>query len=134
MTELGSLNLTSTPIAVPFDLQSDAFDHVSYTNPNAITVDEAGIYLILVTMSGRSISGASSVSIVLRLAVNNVAQANTMQTQEFSSAELNTFVFSNIMTLSAGDQLSLLTASDPDTLFSAPQIGQTAGLGVVRLG
>lgn len=133
MTEIGSLNLTATPITVPLDLQSDAFDDVGYANPNAITVNEAGTYLILITMSGRSISGTPTTAISLELAVNNVAQDNTMQTQEFSSAELNTFVFSNIMTLSAGDQLSLLIASDPDTLFSTPQIGQAAGMVVVRL-
>lgn len=133
MTEIGSLNLTSTPITVPLDLQSDAFDNVNYTNPNAITIDEAGTYLIMVTMSGRSISAAPSAAISLELAVNGTAQANTMQTQEFSSAELNTFVFSNIMTLSAGDQLSLLMASDPDTLFSTPQMGQTAGIVVLRV-
>lgn len=133
MTEIGSLNLTSTPITVPLDLQSDAFDNVSYTNPNAITIDEAGTYLIMVTMSGRSISAGPSTAISLELAVNGAAQANTMQTQEFSTAELNTFVFSNIMTLSAGDQLSLLMGSDPDTLFSTPQMGQTAGIVVLRV-
>ncbi|WRS29018.1 hypothetical protein U6B65_14765 (plasmid) [Oscillospiraceae bacterium MB08-C2-2] len=131
MTEIGTLNLTSTPIIVPLDLQSDSFNNVSYANPNAITIDEAGTYLIMVTMSGRSVSTTTAIS--LELAVNGVAQGNTMQALEFDTFELNTFVFSNIMTLSAGDQLSLLISADPDTLFSTPQLGQAAGIVVLRV-
>lgn len=132
MTDTGSLNLTTTPITVPLDLQSDAFDNVSYANPNAITINETGTYLIIITLSGRAIS-ATPTAIALELAVNNVAQANTTQIQEFASGELNTFVFSNIIALSATDQLSLLISSDPDTLLSTPQLGQAAGIIVLRV-
>jgi len=133
MTDTGSLNLTSTPITVPLDLPSSAFDNVDFSNPNAITIDEAGTYLILITMSGRSISASSTTSVSLGLAINGTAQVDTMQAQEFSSAELNTFMVSNIISLAAGAQLSLLISSDPETLFSTPQLGQSGSIVVLRI-
>lgn len=133
MTETGSLNLTTTPIVVPLDQQSDASENVSYVNPNAITIVKAGTYLINVTLSGRAIPSGTAAAITLALAVNNVAQANTMQTQEFAAAELNSFVFSNYLTLAAGDRVSLLISADPNTLLSTPQTGQAAGLTVLRV-
>lgn len=133
MTETGTLDLTPTPITVPLDLQSDAFNDVSYAIPDTITIVEAGTYLIMVNMSGKSISSEPTAVISLKLAVNGIAQTNTMQSLEFSTPEHNTFVFSNILTLSAGARLSLLISSDPATLFSAPPIGQAAGIVVTRL-
>ncbi|MCG7409197.1 hypothetical protein MH117_17405 [Paenibacillus sp. ACRRX] len=130
MTETGSLNLTSTPIVVPLDLPSAVSDNISYANANAITILESGTYRVDITMSGRSLN---TTTITLVLAINNVPQGNTIQSLEFSTFELNTFVFSNFLSLTSGDQLSLLISSEPDTLFSTPQLGQTGGLVVQRV-
>ena len=130
MTDTGSLDLSSTPITVPLDLPSSSYNGVSFANPNAITVKKAGIYRIDVALYGRSLSSST---IGVQLAINNVAQTNTSQAQEFTTFELNSFVFSNFLPLAAGDQLSLLISSTSDTLFSMPQTGQTAGLIVQRV-
>lgn len=131
MTDTGSLNLTATPITVPLDLQSSVSDQVAYTALHQLTIEEAGTYLVTVTMSGRSITVATSIT--LALSINGTAQTGVMQSQEFSVAELNTFVFSNILELNDGDELGLLISAEPDTLFSTPQLGQSAGLVVLRI-
>lgn len=134
MTETGTLDLTGVPIVLPLDMQSDSSANISYSNPNAITILEPGIYLVSAILSGRALPPAGTATVSLELAINNVAQANTMQTQEFDSAELNTIAFSNFIALTTGDQLSLLISAEPDnTLFSTPQLGQSAGLTVLRV-
>lgn len=133
ITDFGGLDLTETPTIVPLSLQSYAFDNISYITPNTITIDETGIYFVMVTLCGRAVSSAPTTSIALELVINNIVQTNLFQWLEFNQLELHTFTFSNIIELFAGDNLHLQMSATSDTVFSAPLPGQTAALVVLRV-
>ena len=130
MTNVGVLNLTDVSIALPLDTQSNIFENISYSSPDVLTVSQSGNYLVEFILTGRALT-ASVVTIVLTL--NNVEQTTMMKSLDFNTIDLCTFVMSNFMTLTAGDQLGINISGEPNVIFSFAPFGQSAGLTVLRV-
>lgn len=130
LSDEGSIALTDTPVVVPMDVQSNIFEGIDYSTPNAITITEPGAYRIDILASGIAVVEAG---ISLALAINGSAIAEMTQGLDFISVNATTFSMTNYLSLNAGDVLTLQMSSTPDITFYLPPVGPGITLSVQRM-
>lgn len=131
MTDADSIELTATPQNVPMIIQSEDSTGVSYTNVNAITIIDEGIYRVDIQVIG-SITGDPA-QVITALAINNAPVTNMTQAIDFTSLDNGTFTMTNFLTLEPGDQLTIQMNSADTLTFNFSTSGIGAILSVQRV-
>lgn len=126
LSELGFIDLDVTPVSLPLNVQSSVSENISFAG-NEISIIEAGIYRVQVSVIGDTIVGNM---VSTNLTINSLPQLLVSQSLDSNYS----FSFTDYYTLSAGDLLGIeMSSSSPVTFMLAP-FGITASLLVERVG
>ena len=130
VTDTGTIELTSTPVNLTFDLPSSTSKNINFDQKDAITIIKSGAYRVDIFLSGVTLN---TTNVNVNLAINNVANNDVQQVLEFTAVNTGTFALVNYLTLTSGDELSIQMSSIPNTTFSFPPTGVAATLSVMRI-
>lgn len=125
------LDLTATPTVVPMTVPSGEYEGVDYSNTNAITIVDSGVYRVDVLINGLNL-GQQTV-VVVDLAVNGVRADNMEQGLTLEAMSSATYILTNYLSLTAGDVLTVRMSAGQNMTFYFAVSGTGGTLTVQRI-
>ena len=130
MSDVGSIQLTTTPSTVIMTERSQASADISYSTANAITIENAGIYRVDILVVGNSVINQNA---RVGLNINGVSSDDIRQTLNLTALSVATFALTNFLTLNAGDILTLQMVAAEELVFYFASEGPGAILTVEQV-
>jgi hypothetical protein len=117
MSDTDSLQLDETITTVPLDIQSDSSIIADFDTPNAITINQDGLYRVDALVAAQATEDAD---VTLSVNNNGIPVNNMTQIISMSTSETVTFALTNFVHLVANDTLTLIMQSNTDTTINFP--------------